>query len=298
MTKPAMTRATTLQLQNEALLPAISAKLDALRKVVAGYGRALICFSGGVDSTLLLKVAADTLGDGAVALLARSPSLAAREQQDAIALANELAVQLIVVESHEVEQQAYRDNPTDRCYFCKSELLSLAVPAARARGIEAVCLGTNLDDLGDHRPGLRAANENDALHPLVEAGFTKDDVRAASQALGLRTWNKPQLACLSSRFPYGTEITPERLARVDQFEAGLVALGFSQVRVRFHEPVARLEIEEAELSRALEPDIRRAIVALGQAAGFSYIALDLAGFRSGSMNAQLVSPRRLASRQR
>jgi pyridinium-3,5-biscarboxylic acid mononucleotide sulfurtransferase len=147
-----------------------------------------------------------------------------------------------------------------------------------------VLLGTNLDDLGDHRPGLKAADERGAAHPLVEAGFRKDDVRALSRALGLPTWDKPQLACLSSRFPYGTEITPDRLRRVDRFEDGLRALGFRQLRVRYHGDVARLELETAAMAHALEPGVREAIVALGKAQGFAFVALDLGGFQSGSLN--------------
>src|SRR5581483_4487837 len=172
-------------------------------------------------------------------------------------------------------------------YHCKAELLEIARPRADALGLYAVLLGTNLDDLGDHRPGLAAADERGARHPMVAAGLTKADVRALSRELGLPTWDKPQLACLSSRFPYGTEITPDRLRRVDRFEDGLRALGFRQLRVRYHGDVARLEIEPDAMPRALQPEVRQAIVALGRAQGFTFVALDLAGFASGSLN-QLV----------
>ncbi|HXU63046.1 MAG TPA: TIGR00268 family protein, partial [Polyangia bacterium] len=177
---------------------------------------------------------------------------------------------------------------------CKAELLEIARPRADALGLAEVLLGTNLDDLGDHRPGLRAADERGARQPLVDAGFTKGDVRALSRELGLPTWNKPQLACLSSRFPYGTEITAERLHRVDAFEDGLRGLGFRQLRVRYHGEIARLEIDVADLPRAVDPGTREAIVALGRAQGFTFVALDLAGFSSGSLN-KLIALRKPSS---
>jgi uncharacterized protein len=270
---------------------ALEDKHARLRDVLAGYGSALVCFSGGVDSTLLLRVAHDVLGERCQALTAVSITMARSERQAAIELAAHIGASLEVVESHELERPGFAQNPTDRCYHCKAELLEIAAPRAQALGLQAVLLGTNLDDLGDHRPGLRAANEREARHPLVEAGLTKADVRALSQKLDLPTWNKPQLACLSSRFPYGTEITPERLRRVDAFEDGLRALGFRQLRVRYHGDVARLEIDLADMPRALEPGTREAIVALGRAQGFTFVALDLAGFSSGSLN-QLIGLRR------
>jgi uncharacterized protein len=266
-------------------------KLEKLRGILAGYGSALVCFSGGVDSTFLLRVAHDVLGDRCTALTAVSITMAASERTGATALAAELGVRHEVVESHELERPGFSANPVDRCYLCKAELLEIAAPAAERLGLNEVLLGTNLDDLGDHRPGLRAANERGGRHPMVDAGLTKADVRTLSKDLGLSTWDKPQLACLSSRFPYGTEITPERLRQVDQFEDGLRALGFRQLRVRYHGEIARLELDVESMGRALDPGVRESIVSLGRRLGFTFVALDLAGFSSGSLN-QLIGLRR------
>ncbi len=287
---------TSAPASSAALSPELAERLAHLRAAVRQHGSVLVCFSGGVDSTFLLKVARDELGDACWALTVVSPTLARSERDDAVALAAELGLgdRFLLRDSHELERPGFAQNPTDRCYMCKSELLEVAAPLAAERGLGAVLLGTNLDDLGDHRPGLAAANEHGAAHPMVDARLSKPDVRALSRHLGLRTWDKPQLACLSSRFPYGTEITTERLARVDGLEDELRRLGFRQLRVRFHDSIARLEIDPADMARALEPEIRDRIVAAAKSLGFTYVTLDLVGYRSGAMNEGVVQIKRKA----
>jgi uncharacterized protein len=276
-------------------------KLDALTATLTGYGRVVVAFSGGVDSAFLLKVAVDALGANCHAVTAVSPTMARSEITEASSLAALLGLgdRHHVVESHELEVPGFADNPTHRCALCKTELMGIATPIAEALDNAPIVLGTNIDDLGDVRPGIAAARERGAFMPMVDVGLTKQEIRDLSKQLGLSTWDKPQLACLSSRFPYGTQITPDRLRRVDEFEEGLRELGFRQLRVRFHETVsvgsgmlARLEIDTIDLPRVVEPGVRDRIVALGKKLGFAHIALDLAGFRSGSANEVLVKLKR------
>lgn len=280
------------------------AKLATLRELLARLPRVVIGFSGGVDSAFLLKVSLDVLGERCYAVTAVSPTMARSEVADATALGAELGLgaRHHVLASNELGRPGFAENPTHRCAMCKTELMELAGPLAQSLGA-VVAIGTNVDDLGDFRPGIAAAQEHGAHMPMVEAGLTKREIRELSQHLGLRTWDKPQLACLSSRFPYGTRITPERLRRVDEMEEGLRSLGFRELRVRYHEDggtsagderpaIARLELPVAELARTVEPELRAAIVALGKRLGFSYVALDLQGFRSGSLNEPLVALRR------
>jgi uncharacterized protein len=266
----------------------VDSKLTALKDRLAGYEAVLVAFSGGVDSAFLLRVAADVLGDRCHAVTAVSVTMARSEIADARALGTELVGgRHHVVESHELEVPGFSANPTDRCAMCKTELMDVARPLADRLGVTHIALGTNVDDLGDFRPGIAAARDHGAVMPMVDAGLTKPEIRALSRGLGLRTWDKPQLACLSSRFPYGTTITQERLRQIDDFEDGLRGLGFLQLRVRWHDTIARLEIDAVDLARVVER--RTEIVALGKRLGFTYVALDLAGFRSGSMNEGLVA---------
>ena len=268
----------------------LDGKRAALEERLAGLPAVVVAFSGGVDSAFLLRVAVDALGPRAHAVTAVSPTMARSEVADARALGEELGMgeRHHLVEADELAVPGYAANPVDRCALCKTELMTVAAPiAARIGG--PVALGTNLDDLGDHRPGVAAARDHGAIMPMVDVGLRKDEIRALSRALGLRTWDKPQLACLSSRFPYGTRITHERLRQVDAFEDGLRALGFGQVRVRYHETIARLEVDADAIPRLVQPDVRAAVVALGKQVGFAYVTVDLAGFRSGSLNEVLVT---------
>lgn len=245
-------------------------------------GSVLVAFSGGTDSAFVLRVAHDVLGPRAVALTAVSPALAPAEKDEAIRVAREIGAELVLVDSHELEDPGYAANPTNRCYHCKSELYRLTEPERLRRGLAVTANGTNVDDLGDIRPGLEAAREAGVRSPLVEAGLGKADVRRLARQLGLSIWDKPAAACLASRIPHGTAVTAERLGQIGRFEAALKALGLRQVRVRYHGDAARIETAPEELPRALE--LRLAIVAAGKAAGFPFVALDLEGYRMGSFN--------------
>jgi len=269
---------------------ASAGKLARLKAIVGQLDGALVAFSAGVDSTFLLAIAREVLGDRAVALTAHSPSVPSAEREEARALARRLGVRLVEVESHEAEDPRYLANPLDRCYFCKGELYRLCDEVARAEGLAAVLDGFNADDRRDHRPGHRAARERAVRSPLAEAGLAKDEIRAWSEALGLPTWDKPQMACLASRIPYGTPITPERLARVERAEAGVRRLGLRQFRVRDHGDVGRVEVAAEEMDLAFSR--RDALAEAVRGAGFRLAALDLEPFRSGRMNevAGIVPP--------
>lgn len=263
-------------------------QLSALEARIRALGSVVVCYSGGVDSAFVLQVAHRVLGERAIGLTAVSPSLAPDEKALAIRVAKELGAPHVLVETHEIDDPNYAANPSNRCYYCKSELYKVASAWAREHGFAAIANGTNLDDLGDYRPGLDAAKEGDVVSPLVDVGMRKEDVRRCARLLGLGVWDKPASACLSSRLPYGTSVTRERLAQIGGFEADLRALGFRQLRVRWHDKIARIELDAAELPRACEPAIRAQIVASGKRHGFAYVTVDLQGYRTGSHNELLV----------
>jgi len=257
-------------------------KLNSARAIVRGMSSALIAYSGGVDSSLLLKVALDELGDRAVAVLASSPAYPESEQQEARELAQRLGAQLVEVSTAEVELEAYRRNNPDRCFHCKEELFDTLAPVQQELGLRHLAYGATADDAGDHRPGHASAVRRGVRFPLLEAGMAKAEIRAAARALGLPNWNKPSFACLSSRIPHGTEVTVEALRQIEAAEAAIKALGFRQVRVRHHGDVARIEVDAAEIARLVSE--RERVVAALQAAGYRFVSLDLEGYATGSLN--------------
>ncbi len=267
-------------------------QLDRLAEILGGMGSVLVCYSGGVDSAFVLAVAHRVLGEKCIGMTAVSPSLADFEREEAITLAKEIGGRHELVASNEIEDEDYAKNNVDRCFHCKSELYRVSEKKQREWGMAFSVNGTNLDDLGDYRPGLEAAKQAGARSPLVEAGFTKADVRRVAQLLGLPVWDKPAAACLSSRLPYGTRVTRERLRQIGSLEQKIHELGIRQARVRWHalggtagtreSAMARVEIGKDEMLAAFE--VRDAIVAAGQALGFAYVTLDLAGYRTGSHN--------------
>lgn len=283
--------------------PDAAASLARLEAVLRGYGSVLVCFSGGIDSALVLAVAHRVLGARALGLTAVGPALAEAERAEAVALAAEIGARHVLADSSEIDDPAYVANAPDRCFHCKSELYRVAEAARAARGFAVVANGTNLDDLGDYRPGLDAARAAGARSPLVEAELDKEAVRRVARHLGVRIWDKPAAACLASRIPYGTAVTRGRLGQIASLEAALRAEGIRQARVRWHavaptaepaatEPpaIARVEVAADELERAF--GLRERIAAAGRAAGFAYVTLDLEGYRTGSHN-EVLSGRSL-----
>ncbi|HTF57811.1 MAG TPA: ATP-dependent sacrificial sulfur transferase LarE [Planctomycetota bacterium] len=267
-----------------------SEKLDRLRAILGEMESALVAYSGGVDSTFLLRVAHDILGTRAVAVTALSPSFATAEREDAERFARDMGVRHVLIETRELDRDGYRENSPERCYFCKSELFEKLVPLAEREGLAWVAYGEIADDAADHRPGARAAHELRIRAPLAEACLTKLEIRHLSRELGLPTWDKPAAACLSSRVPYGQEVTAEKLATIERAEEVLRRVGLRQVRVRHHDTIARIETDEAGLRRLMEPEIRDHVARELRHLGYAYVTLDLQGYRTGSLNEVIFKP--------
>lgn len=260
-------------------------KYDRLQAILGEMGSVAIGYSGGVDSTLLLKVAVDLLGNNALAMIGRSETYPTREFEEAVRIAETIGARYVVVRTEETDILKFRENPANRCYFCKTELFGKLDEIAEREGLKWIADGTITDDVGDFRPGMKAKSEKNVRSPLLEAELSKAEVREISKHLGLPTWDKPAFACLSSRFPYGMSITKENLTKIDTAETFLRDEGFRFFRVRFHDQrTARIEVGKDEIRRLLDDDLRERLVAYLKQLGFTYITLDLQGYRTGSMN--------------
>jgi uncharacterized protein len=267
----------------------LESKGERLRANLRRLGRTLVAYSGGVDSAYLAWAAHQVLGDRMLTIIADSPSLARTQLSDAVAFAQEQSIPLEVVATSELDRPEYVRNDSERCFFCKDELFTLMEDLRQARGFDAIAYGVNLNDQGDFRPGQRAAAHHRVVAPLLEAGLSKDEIRALAREAGLRVWDKPASACLSSRIEYGRPVTREALATVERGEDALRALGFRQLRVRHHGEIVRIEIAREELPRALDPAMAAKFASIFKALGFKFVTLDVEGFRSGSMNTLLAA---------
>jgi uncharacterized protein len=264
-------------------------KLSTLKKSLSEMESVLVAYSGGVDSAFLLKVAHDVLGDRAVAVTALSESYAKSEFEESKVVAGQIGARQILIETGELEQLGYRENSPERCFFCKDELFTKLEPLAQREGLKYVVYGEIADDQTDHRPGARAAKQHHVRAPLADAGLTKLEIRRLSRELGLPTWDKPSMACLSSRIPYGSEVTPEKLAMVEKAEEVLRSLGLRQYRVRHHDTVARIEVEPRDFEELVRSPLREMVIDRIKAVGYRYVTLDLQGYRTGSLNEGLKS---------
>ena len=288
--QPRQLMPTALSIQSDAL----TGKYEQLIGLIKPMGRAIVAFSGGVDSTVVLKVALDTLGrENVLAATGVSPSLPQRELQSVKDLADVLSAPLELVETSEMDSPNYTSNPSNRCYFCKNELYSKLSELAANKNYNSILNGLNLDDTGDHRPGMSAAKEWNIRSPLLEARLSKADVRGLAEKLNLPNWEKPALACLSSRIPYGTPVTIQSLSQIERAEDFLRDRGFTNVRVRHHTNLARIEVDSGDLARLLAEPLRTDLIRHFKQLGYTYVTLDLQGFRSGSSNETIVNSKKL-----